>query len=202
MKDFIIDFYAQPEALHLQNPDDAFCAFVWSLVARQPTIRVGTIPEGLTSGVWIAPQTSKKKKAKERGEEHIDAKPPELDPIPDATNRSLESLAEEFGDRLRIAVEPNAIYAAITGSHIRVCVASMSSSLPSLIIYTAVHQIESNGVFCSSDHNAGKGWWCFCRFIRERIRLRPKNLFLSHQTTPGAQSCVSDLRNFSQNALK
>jgi hypothetical protein len=128
LKDFIIDFYAQPEARHPQNPDDAFCAFVWSLVVRQPTVRVGTVPEGLTSGVWIAPQTSKKKKAKERGEEHLDVKHPELDLISDATSRSLESLVEEFRDRLRIAVEPNAIYAAITGSHIRVCIHVSSTS--------------------------------------------------------------------------
>jgi transcription factor C subunit 3 len=120
LKDFIIDFYTQPEAPHPQNPDDAFCAFVWSLVVQQPTVRVGTVPEGLTTEVWIAPQTSKTKKAKERGEELVEANPPKLDVIQDAGNRTLESLVEEFGDRLRIAVEPNAIYAAITGSHIRV----------------------------------------------------------------------------------
>jgi hypothetical protein len=170
LKDFIIDFYVQPEARYLQNPDDAFCAFVWSLVVRQPTIRVGTIPKGLTSGVWIAPQTSKKKKAKERGEEHIDVKHPELDLIPDATSRSLESLVEEFGDRLRIAVEPNAIYAAITGSHIRVCNAYVLFT-SCFITCIAVCQIEPNGIFCSSDRNARKGWWCFCRFARKRIWL-------------------------------
>ncbi|KXN81128.1 Transcription factor tau subunit sfc3 [Leucoagaricus sp. SymC.cos] len=119
LKDFIVDFYRQPEAPHAQNPDDAFCAFIWSLVVQQPTIRVGTILAGQTSEVWIAPQTSKTKKAKERGEEPPEVKPPQLDIIPDARNRSLESLVAEFGDRLRIAVEPNAIYAAITGSHIR-----------------------------------------------------------------------------------
>jgi transcription factor C subunit 3 len=120
LRDFIIDFYAQSEAPHAQNPDDAFCAFIWSLIVQQPSVRVGTIPEGLTAEVWIAPQTSKTRKAKERGEEPVEVKPPELDLIPDAKNRTLEFLKEEFGDRLRIAVEPNAIYAAITGSHIRV----------------------------------------------------------------------------------
>ncbi|KAF9455017.1 hypothetical protein P691DRAFT_691292 [Macrolepiota fuliginosa MF-IS2] len=119
LKDFIVDFYTHPETSHVQNSDDAFCAFVWSIVVQQPTVRVGTIPEDIKSEVWIAPQTSKKKKAKEKGEEHEETKPPELHLIPDAITRSLESLVEEFGDRLRIAVEPNAIYAAITGSHIR-----------------------------------------------------------------------------------
>ncbi|KAF5355772.1 hypothetical protein D9756_004049 [Leucocoprinus leucothites] len=119
LRDFIVDFYAQPEAPYAQNADDTFCAFVWSLVVQQPTVRVGTVPEGLTAEVWIAPQMSKTKKAKENGEEPVEVKPPELDLIPDAKRRTLESLKEEFGDSLRIAVEPNVIYAAITGSHIR-----------------------------------------------------------------------------------
>lgn len=120
LKDFIIDFYAQPGAPHVQNADDVFCAFIWSLVVQQQTVRVGTVPEGLKTEVWIAPQTSKTKKIKKNEAEPIEMKPFELDLIPDAKIRTLDSLIREFGGRLRIAVEPNAIYAAITGSHIRV----------------------------------------------------------------------------------
>lgn len=75
----------------------------------------------MTSEVWIAPQISAKRKAREKGEEHIETKPTELDLVPDANNRTLEDLKQEYGDKLRIALDPDAIYAAITGSHIRVC---------------------------------------------------------------------------------
>ena len=84
-------------------------------------MRVGTIPPGVTFEVWIAPQISAKRKAREKGEEHVETKPTELEPVPDAKNRTLEDLKQEYGDKLRIALDPAAIYAAITGSHIRVC---------------------------------------------------------------------------------
>jgi len=82
-------------------------------------VRVGTIPPGVTFEVWIAPQISAKRKAREKGEEHIKTKPTELELVPDAKNRILEDLKQEYGDKLRIALDSDAIYAAITGSHIR-----------------------------------------------------------------------------------
>lgn len=83
-------------------------------------MRVGTIPPGVTSEVYIAPQTSAKRKAKAKGEEHVETMPPELNPVSDAKNRTLEDLKREHGDNLRISIDPEAVYAAITGSHIRV----------------------------------------------------------------------------------
>ncbi|KAG6885704.1 hypothetical protein C0993_010876 [Termitomyces sp. T159_Od127] len=117
LHDFITDFYAHNGVP--QNPDDAFCAFVWSLVAQQSTVRIGTVPPGVTSEVWIAPQISAKRKAKAKGEEHVETKPTQLDIVPGARDRSLNDLQKEYGDELRIAVDPDAIYSAITGSHIR-----------------------------------------------------------------------------------
>lgn len=120
LKDFIVDFYAN-NALQSQNTDDAFCGFVWSLVVQRPTVRVGTVPPGLTSEVWIAPQASAKRKALLNGEEIVPEAPPKLDIVPDAKSKSLQDLEKQYGDRLRIALDPDAIYATITGSHIRVC---------------------------------------------------------------------------------
>ncbi|KAG5352707.1 hypothetical protein C0989_000859 [Termitomyces sp. Mn162] len=117
LRDFIVDFYAHSGTP--QNTDDAFCAFVWSLVAQQPTVRIGTVPPGVTSEVWIAPQISAKRKAKAKGEEHVETTPTQLDIVPGARERSLDDLQKEYGDKLRIAVDPDAIYAAVTGSHIR-----------------------------------------------------------------------------------
>ena len=110
-----------------QQVDDAFCAFVWAVIVQQPGVRVGTVPpEGPGSAeVYIAPQASAVRKAKARGEEGED--PAALTPaatgleiVDDATVRSLEDLRAQYGDRLRIAVDPETTFVALTGSHIRV----------------------------------------------------------------------------------
>ena len=121
LRDFILDFYAQAgTSTHTQNPDDAFCSFVWSLVVQQPTVLIGLIPPGLTSEVWIAPQNSAKRKAKVLGVEHVETSPSKLDPIADPKSTPLDLLRQTYGERLRIAAEPESIFSAITGSHIRV----------------------------------------------------------------------------------
>lgn len=107
----------------------------------------------------MAPQTSAKRKAKARGEDHVDTRPPKLDPVPAAKDTALDELQRLHGDRLRIAVEPDAIFAAITGSHIRVSpftafrfifIISMSqSSKMSPMVYSALQIItqgRDNGV--------------------------------------------------------
>lgn len=121
LRDFIVGFYATQDN-HSQLVDDAFCAFVWSVVIQQPSVRVGTPPPGLISKVYIAPQTSAKRKAAEKGEEVTETVPSSLEFVEDARHRHLEDLQREYGDNLRIAVDPEASFAAITGSHIRVCV--------------------------------------------------------------------------------
>ncbi|OSD05907.1 hypothetical protein PYCCODRAFT_1383895 [Trametes coccinea BRFM310] len=130
LRDFITDFYAHPPAGSRdaiqgrgQNVDDAFCAFVWSLIVQQPSVRVGTVPPGASAEVYIAPQASaiRKGKAKASGgdAEGEAATASALELIPDATIRSLEDLKNEYGDRLRIAVDPETTFHALTGSHIR-----------------------------------------------------------------------------------
>jgi transcription factor C subunit 3 len=117
LKDFIVDFYAT--SLYPQNADDSFCAFVWSLVVQQPSVRIGTVPAGITSEVWVAPQVSAKRKATAKGEEFVPVTPFHLDIVPDAKSRQLSDLISEYGDQLRIALDPDSIYAAITGTHLR-----------------------------------------------------------------------------------
>ena len=78
------------------------------------------MPEGVSSEVWIAPQTSAKRKAKASGQEHVETRPAPLIPIPTAETVPLDELVRVHGDHLRIAVDADAIFAAITGSHIRV----------------------------------------------------------------------------------
>lgn len=108
------------DATHPQTVDDSFCAFVWSLIVQQPTVRVGTIPSGAATEVYIATQTSAKRKAEAKGEEVVVGHASTLDVVPDATEASLQDLKTQYGDGLRIAVDPDTSFAAITGSHLRV----------------------------------------------------------------------------------
>jgi hypothetical protein len=122
LKDFIVGCYENAERPVGQNLDDAFCAFVWSLIVQHPTVQVGLKPSGVTSEVWVAPQASAKRKGKAEGEgeESANVSPSKLMPIPNAKGRPLADLAQQYGDDLRIAIEPQATHAAITGTHIRV----------------------------------------------------------------------------------
>ncbi|TBU34929.1 hypothetical protein BD311DRAFT_828299 [Dichomitus squalens] len=125
LRDFVSEFYSHPSSSRVQgqNVDDAFCAFVWSVIVQQPGIRVGTTPEGSSTEVYIAPQVRAIKKAKAKGEDTTAAEDPPpatgLDIIEDATIRPLEDLRQQYGDKLRVAVDPETTFVALTGSHTR-----------------------------------------------------------------------------------
>jgi hypothetical protein len=91
---------------------------VWSLIVQHPTVQVGLKPPDVTSEIWIAPQAGAKRKLKSQDAQ--DVLPSKLIPITNAKTRPLADLIQEYGDNLRIAIEPEAIYAAITGTHVRV----------------------------------------------------------------------------------
>ncbi|KAI0304649.1 hypothetical protein BC826DRAFT_977421 [Russula brevipes] len=117
LRDFVISYCQGP---HEQVVDDAYFAFVWSLVVCQPTVRVGTVPHGATTEVYVAPQQSQKRKSKEK-DEGCDASPSvtSLALLPDARSRTFEDLQSQYGEALRIAVDAKTSLAAIIGSHIR-----------------------------------------------------------------------------------
>ncbi|KAI6157628.1 hypothetical protein BKA82DRAFT_224893 [Pisolithus tinctorius] len=94
LKDFIVNYYSNSGGPQ-QVADDTFCAFVWSVVVQQPAVRVGVVPPGITSEVYVAPQIKARRQA------------------------AAVELKQRHGDDLRIAVDPQTSFAAITGSHIR-----------------------------------------------------------------------------------
>ncbi|KAH9853100.1 hypothetical protein C2E23DRAFT_885087 [Lenzites betulinus] len=131
LRDFIIDYYTNPGGSEAgssqpQNVDDAFCAFVWSVIVQEPGVHVGTVPPGASTEVFIAPQASAVRKAKARASTAAAGEPTE-EPVPhtglgiihDAKIRSLADLRNEYGERLRIAADPDTTFTALTGSHIR-----------------------------------------------------------------------------------
>lgn len=148
LRDFIVDFCTRDSSAGPQVVDNAFCAFVWSVVVQQPGICVGTIPEGIHSEVYIAPQLSAKRKGKAEGAEDVgnDAQAASLVVIPDSAIRPLEDLKREFGDGLRIAVDPETSFRAITGSHTRVNEENSSAIFPLLIRAMLAGKINTYGV--------------------------------------------------------
>ncbi|CCM00318.1 uncharacterized protein FIBRA_02348 [Fibroporia radiculosa] len=121
LREFIEEFYAQNSSCLKQNVDDAYCAFIWAVMSRQPGVRIGTVPEGPATEVYIAPQASAKRKAKAKGEEPADQTllATVLNVVAEAAITPLEELKREYGSALRIAVDPEISRSAITGSHIR-----------------------------------------------------------------------------------
>lgn len=86
-------------------------------------MRVGTVPDGTTTEVYVAPQQSQKKKSKEKEKEKEKDQADTLSSLtlrPDARSRTLEDLQLQYGEALRIAVDAETSFAAIIGSHIRV----------------------------------------------------------------------------------
>lgn len=120
LRDFVASYYSDSSCQ--QVVDDAYFAFVWTLVVCQPTVLVGTVPDGTTTEVYIAPQQSQKRKLKGKDQDQdqrIDTLS-SLTLLPDARSRTLEDLQLRYGDALRVAVDAETSLAAIIGSHIRV----------------------------------------------------------------------------------
>lgn len=95
-----------------QNVDDAYCAYVFSLIVKHPSIVIGTVPDG-TPPVWIAPPPHKKGQAPP-------PPPVSLNVISDAKEKLMRELEEAYGTQLRIAADKVACFVALTGSHNRV----------------------------------------------------------------------------------
>jgi oxalate---CoA ligase len=117
-----------PHHPHQQVVDDAYFAFVWSLVVCQSTVRVGTVPDGATTEVYIAPQQSQKRKSKEKDRVDGTQSVTPLTLLPDARSSTFDDLQSQYGDALRISVDAHTSFAAITGSHIRVSFPSIQSN--------------------------------------------------------------------------
>ena len=189
LRDFITEFYSHPSSSEVlgQNVDDAFCAFIWSMIVQQPGVRVGTIPPGGSTEVYIAPQASAVRKAKAKGGEAVEDVPmPGLDIVEDAAVRPLEDLRQQYGDQLRIAVDPETTFAALTGSHIRVrgCSSHKRVGADTVLAYVAV-EVDSDDIYCAADHHEGAGARRQCPGTGQEVRLRPEDVLLHHQAALG-----------------
>lgn len=135
---FIDDFYENTasgsEPQH--QTDHTFRSFVWSLIVREPTVTVGLVPEG-SAPVCIAPQPSAVRKKSKANAGSTNAtlsitSPAALQPLDsgEVTQVSLGGLVAKYGNTLRIAVDHETCFVAITGSHVRVSLAMKPSSSP------------------------------------------------------------------------
>ena len=132
-----------------QNLDDSYYTFVWSLLAQQPSVRIGVLPEGQSAQVYVPPQPRVSKKGKNAQDDDSQkgspTAPDTLDLIPGATYCPLSDLIQQYGKRLRIAVDSETCFVAITGSHARVIVSSFEDC-PLPDDFLPARQVNSNGV--------------------------------------------------------
>ncbi len=107
-------------------------------MVQHPEVRIGIAPEGAPE-VYIAPQyttkTSKKKTANPDDDANEDSAVGKLEIIEDAALRPLDELKSEYGDKLRIAVDPESSLVAITGSHIKASGQSVCRQLCTFLTY-------------------------------------------------------------------
>ncbi|KAF8526018.1 hypothetical protein BU17DRAFT_41424 [Hysterangium stoloniferum] len=133
-KQFVRSFYESRHPSVNQTLDDPFYTFTWRLLVQQPSVRVGTVSQGNATEVYIAPTPSKRPvtlKSKKKQVPPVPAPFPvldniegsntsdHLDPIPEDEVDSLTNLVERYGTDLRVAVDPETCFRAITGSHAR-----------------------------------------------------------------------------------
>ncbi|KAL5535246.1 hypothetical protein ACEPAF_3340 [Sanghuangporus sanghuang] len=119
LRDFVGDFYSS--RISMQNLDDSYHTFVWSLVAQHPSVRIGLLPLGQTADIYIPPQPRVSKKGK-NGQDDVQkdgSTTGALDLIPNASHFPLHELVRIYGDRLRIALDSETCFEAVTGSHAR-----------------------------------------------------------------------------------
>lgn len=123
---FIEEYYSAGSDPNIksQTVDEAFRSFVWSLVVQEPSVTVGLVPEG-SSPVYIAPQPSvvrKQAKAQSAAPSEPSNSPAKLESLASAEvqESSLPELIQKYGETLRIAVDHETSFQAITGTHVRV----------------------------------------------------------------------------------
>ncbi|KIO22744.1 hypothetical protein M407DRAFT_216113 [Tulasnella calospora MUT 4182] len=122
---FIEEYYSggSDPNIKSQTVDEAFRAFVWSLVVQETSVSVGLVPEG-SSPVYIAPQPSvvrKQAKAQIAAPSEPSNSPAKLESLASAEvqESSLPELVQKYGETLRIAVDHETSFQAITGTHVR-----------------------------------------------------------------------------------
>jgi hypothetical protein len=105
-------------------------------------VRVGIVPDGATTEVFIAPQQSQKRKSKgkEKDQGQRGDTLSSLTLLPDARSRTLEDLQLQYGEALRVAVDAETSLAAIIGSHIRVRFLLISIGFTHCCLYALSHQ--------------------------------------------------------------
>lgn len=117
LREFVSEYYTV-RTVRSNAIDDPFFAFVWSVIVQQPVIRVGTVPEGLSSDVFIPAQPRGSKRSKNDPENENEVVT--LMPVPASEKSDLSALNRIHGARLRISVDPETCFVAITGSHTKV----------------------------------------------------------------------------------
>lgn len=122
MKQIIKRFYESHSSIE-QTLDDSYCTFLWSIILQQPSVKIGILPDGPITFISIPLQARKKT----QGADDTEVRPTiasNLEDVPDESFSDINGLIVRYGERLRVAVTPEAIFVVLTGSHAKVDVSS------------------------------------------------------------------------------
>lgn len=102
---------------------------MWSVLVQHPTVTVGTAPNQAQSALFPPQPRKKGRKSKDDQEAPQVESVAKLGVIEDARTRSLDDVVNDFGDAVRIAVDPETCFVFITGSHARVSAPPLALSV-------------------------------------------------------------------------
>ena len=104
-----------------QRVDASLFAFAWSIILKEPSVYVGTLPPGDHSEVYVAPPPRGGKKDAGKVRETTEGgKVASLEPVKDSKSLPLEQLRQLYGKQLRIAVDSGVVRLNLAGPHARV----------------------------------------------------------------------------------
>lgn len=105
-----------------QAIDNSYCSFLFSIILQQPSVKIGRLPDGPITYISVPPQVrvGKRNKGVEDNEPRESHTVSKLEDIPDATSSDINVLIARYGEKLRVAVDPEAIFLVLAGSHARV----------------------------------------------------------------------------------
>ncbi|EJU05245.1 hypothetical protein DACRYDRAFT_113419 [Dacryopinax primogenitus] len=127
LKTFIEKFYCGNSKTR-QNVDDGFRALVWTYIVQHPSVRVGFRPPSVTEDVFIADDIDRSRSKATRRQRYVNqgnrlaheegtSLPGLISLRPEEVEDSnLDQLLEKYGQDLRVAVDPEHCFQAITGS--------------------------------------------------------------------------------------
>lgn len=122
----VADFYSPARSTSTiappqQNLDEYFLNFIWNILCEQDDISIGIIDAEVQEEEEGGEEGKPKSKGKKKGSMKGIVSQALLDLSAEEVAMGKKSLIEKYGDNLRITVNADVSWAALTTSHVKVC---------------------------------------------------------------------------------